>query len=70
MVRWMTVAVLGMLAAACDEGPCEQDVTSCDGDFLLVCDNGAFVEEADCTEEGGSCEPEPAAHCHTEGMKM
>ena len=44
-----------------DTATCSQDVTTCEGQVLLQCDGGAWVELADCEIMGTTCvEGEPS----------
>ena len=67
MRLFVLTALSATLFTACDDEGCEVDATGCDGNTLVECVDGAFVEVEVCEQE---CRAEPSAHCHTDGMDM
>ena len=70
MLRFVVPAAFLILAACgTDEEACVEGEFSCDGQILSLCTDGVQVEEANCDDEGGTCDAD-MGHCHMDGDDM
>ena len=57
-----------LLSWGCGEDTCTAGAHRCAGDMLEICEDGAWVEDEDCTASEMVChDMGDASHCMTEG---